>query len=89
MNRSQEGKSPHATTLEQVARTGEMLFYPCATAPGTERISQPVGGAMSHQEASAFLKKHYPRQWYACEAIPQPVTHPYFAGYARGVRSMG
>ena len=47
-------------------------FTPCVESPHSGRICVPVGKPMSFDAARAFLERHYPHRWRACEAIPQP-----------------
>lgn len=50
------------------------LFYPCIENSRTGRIDVKASGiAMSHADASQWLKAHYPGRYRNCEAIPQPV----------------
>lgn len=56
----------------------KLLYYPCVFNPRTSRIDLPVGKAMSRESAENVLKRKYRRAWLDCDAIPQPVTHPYF-----------
>lgn len=56
------------------------LFHPCVADSRTGRHSQIVGNGQPrlYDDARAYLEKHYPERWFACEATPQPVDHPYF-----------
>ena len=56
-----------------------MMFYPCIENKVTGRISQKVSDKpMTKEQAEQFLKRHYWSKCVRCEAIPQPITHPYF-----------
>lgn len=57
----------------------ETLYFPCRENPRTGRINiRLTTKPMTKDAASDFLKQNYSQQWRNCEAIPQPVSHPYF-----------
>lgn len=53
-------------------------YYACLMDDEPGRISMIVAGPCTKEQAEAHLKIHYKDLWLNCEAIPQPVTHPYF-----------
>jgi hypothetical protein len=55
------------------------LFFPCTLNPRTGRISERcTRKPMSHDDACRYLVEYHRLAWLRCEAIPQPVGHPYF-----------
>jgi len=57
-----------------------MLYYPCIFDDKSSRVSKIVGGKMTLAKATEYLKTNYYGAWRVGEAIPQPVSHPYFIG---------
>lgn len=55
-----------------------MLFYPCIADSSGQIRKKLLDRPVSHEEAVQYIKKHYWRAWLRCDAIPQPVSHPYF-----------
>jgi hypothetical protein len=53
-----------------------MLFFPCII-DKHGKIRNRIGRAMPRGQAEALLQMYYPSLWWRCEAIPQPVDHPY------------
>jgi hypothetical protein len=60
----------------------ESLFYPCIIDSSGHVRQQVSKQPMSQAQAELILKTHYRQKWLKCEAIPQPVNHPYFTGSA-------
>lgn len=58
----------------------KMLYYPCIFDEKSARISKIVGGKTTLAKAVELLKENYYSYWRVGEAIPQPVSHPYFKG---------
>lgn len=59
-------------------QTAPLLYYPCLPDRVTGRINNRVGDAMTKEQAENHLKEHHYGLWVLAQAIPQPVTHPYF-----------
>lgn len=65
--------SDHAP-LDALSEPAEQLFYPCIENSRTGRIDvKATHLALSHEDATNWLKTHYPGRFRNCEAIPQPV----------------
>jgi hypothetical protein len=62
---------------QQEGQDSTATHYPCIMGK-TGRTNQPVGPAMTLTEAVDLLRRDYYDAWFNCNAIPQPVTHPYF-----------
>ena len=57
----------------------ESLFYPCIENKQTGHIDKRLSTTpMTYDDCREFLERNYSQAWRKCEAIPQPVTHPYF-----------
>lgn len=60
--------------LDALDTPAPQLFYPCIENSRTGRINVKASGTpMTHEQASTWLKVHYPGRYRNCEAIPQPV----------------
>jgi hypothetical protein len=53
----------------------EQLYYPCIGDCKSARIIRRVSTTpMTFDDATEFLKKHYPEEWKMCDAKPQRVN---------------
>lgn len=58
----------------------EILYYPCIADASGKIRRQVSKQPMTKGKAEDYLKTHFRAKWLNLEAIPQPVSHPYFKG---------